>query len=343
MLTLKTGLIKTMLGLTLLIALPMTGIAIFIWQDYQKFIEKKRVLSSPILIAIPPGANFQQITDILMANGLLNKPHYFKWLAKQNGQASRIRSGEFSIESGFTIGEILEILIAGKTVQYSLTLVEGWQFNQVLELIQATPQLKKTLNYESRDDMMLQLGLPESHPEGLFFPDTYYFPRGMTDRDFLQRAYNRLDQILQEEWLQRAADLPYQGPYQALIMASIVEKETGRANERQAIAGVFVRRLQKSMRLQTDPTVIYAMGPQFDGNIRKKDLGIDSPYNTYKVKGLPPTPIALVGREAIHAALHPASGSALYFVSKGDGSHYFSDTLQEHNQAVATYQLKKKR
>ena len=199
--------------------------------------------------------------------------------------------------------------------------------------------MKKTLDYSDLDNLLVQLGYPKQHPEGLFFPDTYHFPRATTDKEFLQRAYQRLQTVLEEEWQQRAENLPYQSAYEALIMASIIEKETGLASERETIAGVFVRRLNKKMKLQTDPTVIYAMGQQFDGNIRKKDLSIDSPYNTYRYKGLPPTPIALAGREAIYAALQPQDGKALYFVAKGDGSHYFSETLAEHNSAVAKYQL----
>ena len=187
---------------------------------------------------------------------------------------------------------------------------------------------------------MSELGYPDLMPEGLFFPDTYYFPKGTTDIAFLQRAYQRLKVVLDEEWQQRDANLPYQNAYEALIMASIIEKETGLASDRGTIAGVFVRRLNKNMKLQTDPTVIYAMGKQYNGNIRKKDLDIDSPYNTYRHKGLPPGPIALASREAIHAALHPEDGKSLYFVAKGDGSHYFSENLTEHNRAVAKYQLK---
>ncbi len=226
------------------------------------------------------------------------------------------------------------LLSSGKVIQYSLTLVEGWHIWEVLNAVSDDPVLIKTLSHDQADTLMQQLGLEAEHAEGYFFPDTYYFPRGTTDKEFLIRANKRLFDVLNEEWEQRDEGLPYQTPYEALIMASIIEKETGHPDERSEIAGVFVRRLQKDMKLQTDPTVIYAIGQQFDGDIRKKDLSIDSPYNTYKVKGLPPTPIAIVGREAIHAALHPKDGKTLYFVAKGDGSHYFSETLAEHNKAV---------
>jgi UPF0755 protein len=201
--------------------------------------------------------------------------------------------------------------------------------------------LIKTLSDTDGKTVMSALGYPEVHPEGRFFPDTYHFPSGMTDIEFLQRAYDTMVAVLDEEWQQKAEGLPYKTADEALIMASIIEKETAVASERVTIAGVFVRRLQKGMKLQTDPTVIYAMGENYNGNIRRKDLKTDSPYNTYVVAGLPPTPIALPGVEAIHAALHPEQGETLYFVAKGDGSHYFSKTLKEHNRAVAKYQLGK--
>ena len=201
--------------------------------------------------------------------------------------------------------------------------------------------LVQTLANVDSETVMTALAYPEVHPEGRFFPDTYHFPIGMTDIEFLRRAYVKMARVLEEEWQQREAGLPYKTSDEALIMASILEKETAVAEERAAIAGVFVRRLQKGMKLQTDPTVIYAMGDDYHGNIRRKDLKIDSPYNTYFYVGLPPTPISLPGVEAIHAALHPEDGETLYFVAKGDGSHYFSKTLKEHNRAVARYQLGK--
>jgi UPF0755 protein len=189
---------------------------------------------------------------------------------------------------------------------------------------------------------MVRLGLAGEHPEGRFFPDTYYYTRGMSDVQLLQRAYQTMTQFLARAWQERDPDLPYQKPYEALIMASIIEKETGAPDERRQIAGVFVRRLQKHMRLQTDPTVIYGIGADFDGNLRRRDLTTDTPYNTYRRRGLPPSPIAMPGAEAIIAALHPDDSDKLYFVARGDGSHYFSATIEEHNRAVRKYQLKRK-
>jgi UPF0755 protein len=232
------------------------------------------------------------------------------------------------------------MMISGKVRQYALTLVEGWNFRQVMDAVQSHPSLAHTLQGLENAAIMAQLGHPDEHPEGRFLPDTYHFPKGLSDVAFLQRAYDAMAQTLAQEWEGRAVGLPLQTPYEALILASIVEKETGLASERQAIAGVFVRRLEKRMRLQTDPTVIYGMGERYDGNIRKQDLLEDTPYNTYRRLGLPPTPIAMPGRDAIHATLHPDDSQNIYFVSRGDGSHHFSATLEEHNNAVIKYQLK---
>ena len=237
--------------------------------------------------------------------------------------------------------DLLALLVSGKSVGYSLTLVEGWNIRQVRAAVAGHEALKQTL--EGVDDVQLMelLGLPGEHPEGRFFPDTYRFTRGMRDLDFLRRAQRKMDRELAAAWAEKSEDAPLKSPYEALILASIVEKETGQADERPRIAGVFARRLRKGMKLQTDPTVIYGMGERFDGNIRRRDLREDTPYNTYVHAGLPPTPIAMPGREALLAAVNPAPGKAIYFVAKGDGSHAFSATLAEHNAAVRKYQLKR--
>jgi UPF0755 protein len=220
--------------------------------------------------------------------------------------------------------------------------VEGWTFQQLLDALRENEAIRQTLTDRDGAAIMAQLGKPDLHPEGQFAPDTYRFPRGTSDLEFLRRAHNTLQEWLDSAWRERAEDLPYDSAYDALIMASIIEKETGLASEREAIAGVFVRRLKRTMRLQTDPTVIYGMGSAYNGNIRRADLRRDTPYNTYTRHGLPPTPIALPGRESLHAALHPAEGDALYFVAKGDGSHQFSATLEEHLDAVRLYQLRRR-
>jgi len=312
-----------------------------IYAEYQKFLETPLKIEQPLVFTVDAGMTFTDLNKKLKSNQIIVNTRYLEFFARYSGLANKIKSGEYRLTSGIRPDELINIFVSGKAVQYSMTLLEGWNIDELFQAIHSNEILAKTIiNYEA-DTLMRELGYPELIPEGLFFPDTYYFPRGTTDTVFLQRAYQRLKAILDEEWQLRDANLPYQNAYEALITASIIEKETGLASERATIAGVFVRRLKKNMKLQTDPTVIYAMGKQFNGNIRKKDLNIDSPYNTYRYKGLPPSPIALVGREAIHAALHPEDGKSYYFVAKGDGSHYFSESLKEHNRAVAKYQLKK--
>jgi UPF0755 protein len=227
----------------------------------------------------------------------------------------------------------------GEVVQYSLTLVEGWSFRQVRTALERQSKLELTLTGLSDAQLMARLGYPGVNPEGRFFPDTYRFVRGMSDLDLLKQAYVRLEQVLAEEWQGRADGLPYKAPYDALIMASIIEKETGVPEERGEIAGVFVRRLRIGMRLQTDPTVIYGLGERYNGKLTRAHLREPTAYNTYVIDGMPPTPIAMVGREAINAALHPVAGKSLYFVARGDGSHVFSNSLEAHNRAVREYQL----
>ena len=303
------------------------------------------VLNSPLPnntavdFTIQPGMSLQSISNRLRVAGLIRQPYYLVYEARRTRKEGKLKAGEYVINPGTTPRQLLDQFISGKVKQYAITLIEGWTFAQLMETINNNSVLTQTLDPADSSSVMSAIGQPGISPEGQFFPDTYHFPRGTTDLDFLRRAYNAMQRILSEEWEQRAENLPYKTPYEALIMASLVEKETGLNEERTEIAGVFVRRLQKGMKLQTDPTVIYAMGNNFDGNLRREDLSIDSPYNTYVFAGLPPSPIALPGRESIHAALHPADDKSLYFVAKGDGSHHFSDTLDEHNKAVAKYQL----
>ncbi len=332
---------KLAIKLGLIVVVIVAVVVVYFYRDYQQFTHTPLANTVINTITISPGSTFTSINRQLHELGLVTNKRYMRMLAKETGLATRLQAGEYQITPGLTPEQLLQHLASGQVTQYSLTLVEGWNMREVMAAIKQDPILVKTLDYEQPGKVAVLLGLEQQNPEGLFFPDTYAFPRGTTDIDFLKRANQRLQSVLQEEWDTRAQNLPYKSPYEALIMASIVEKETGLASERGTIAGVFVRRLHMNMKLQTDPTVIYAMGQQFDGNIRKKDLSIDSPHNTYRYRGLPPTPIALAGREAIHAALQPEDGKSLYFVSRGDGSHYFSETLQEHNRAVAKYQLKK--
>ncbi|MBD2859671.1 endolytic transglycosylase MltG [Spongiibacter sp. KMU-158] len=307
------------------------------------------------LFQLNAGMGLSAVADKAAAEGLLEYPAALKIYARLQPEQALLRTGEYRLESGMTIREWLSKMQRGEVVSYQITLVEGWTLAQVIALLNANDKLQPVTNKNASDKTDLradeglwaQLGLqaPEVvFPEGWFFPDTYQFHRGENAVQLLRRAHERMQQILDEEWAARAPDLPYKNRYDALIMASIIEKETGLASEREQIAGVFVRRLQKKMRLQTDPTVIYGMGDSYKGNLRSADLrNANNPYNTYQHFQLPPTPIALPGREAIHAALHPAEGSALYFVARGDGSHQFSATLAEHQAAVRKYQITQRR
>jgi len=296
------------------------------------------------VFVIAPGSSLNKIAYAMQAEGLIEQPRYLTLLGRWYGHAEKLKVGEFLLMPGMTPLQVLDKIVAGDVLQYSLTVVEGWSFKQMLKAIHGHEKLKHDLKGLNSEQIMQQLGKPGEHPEGRFLPETYLFTAGMTDLDFLKRAYKAMQQRLQQEWQMREEGLPYQSAYEALIMASIIEKETAVPSERAEIAGVFVRRLQKNMRLQTDPTVIYGIGDSYDGNIRRRDLRRDTPYNTYTRHGLTPTPIALPGADAIHAALHPAKGDSLYFVAMGEGSngrHYFSASLEEHINAVRKYQLKR--
>lgn len=293
-------------------------------------------------LEVQPGDTPSGLFQRLEREGVLSDSFWLRlhWRLKLSGHT--LHSGEYQLRPEMTAADMIGLWQRGEVVQHTLTIVEGWNFRQVRAALKALPTVRQTVADLSDSEIMERLGQPNSHPEGRFFPDTYSFTRGVSDLELLKRAYTRLEAVLAEEWQQRSEGLPYQSPYEALIMASIIEKETGVPSERGEIAGVFVRRLKQGMLLQTDPTVIYGMGEDYRGRITRSDLRRPTPYNTYTISGLPPTPIAMVGREAIHAALHPADGKSLYFVARGDGSHEFSDSLSEHNRAVREYQLKRR-
>lgn len=331
---------KRLVKLSLLVLLLATTSAAWLWFDVNQYLDEPMPIEQNQSYELKPGSNFVRVVNELKQAGLISQSRYLRWYGRLTGKARRIKAGEYELTVGLTPRQLLDMMISGKVRQYALTLVEGWNFQQVMDAVHSHPSLEHTLQDLDNVAIMSQLGHPDEHPEGRFLPDTYHFPKGLSDVAFLQRAYEAMAQTLAQEWEERAVGLPLQTPYEALILASIVEKETGLASERQAIAGVFVRRLEKRMRLQTDPTVIYGMGERYNGNIRKQDLLEDTPYNTYRRYGLPPTPIAMPGREAIHATLHPDDSQNIYFVSRGDGSHHFSATLEEHNNAVIKYQLK---
>lgn len=299
-------------------------------------------IAQEALLDVPKGTTPTRTFYRLEADGVIKDAFWLRVYWRFNLPRQPLHSGEYRMQPGMTVDDLIDLWKRGEMVQYSLTLVEGWNFHQVRAALAKAEKLEKTLDGLSDSDVMDKLGHKGVFPEGRFFPDTYRFVRGMTDVELLKKAYDRLDEVLAAEWAQRAADVPYTDPYQALIMASLVEKETGVPQERGQIAGVFVRRLGLGMLLQTDPTVIYGLGDRYNGKLTRAHLKESTPYNTYVIAGLPPTPIAMVGREAIHAALNPVAGNSLYFVARGDGSHVFSDDLDAHNSAVREFQLKRR-
>ena len=288
---------------------------------------------------IEPGAPFARVSRQLAERGIIAHPNVLRMYARVSGTAGSVHAGEYFIDPGTTTSGLLKQFTSGDVLLYSFTIVEGWNQWDLLRALHAHPQIDAQMSEEDWPALLEELGAETNHPEGLFLPETYRFPRNTSDRTLLKQAYQLMQTVLGEEWGERAEDAPVTTPYEALVLASIVEKETARADERNRIAGVFARRLDKRMRLQTDPTVIYGIGPGFNGNLTRRDLRTDTPYNTYTRGGLPPTPIAMPGRDAIRAALHPAPGTELYFVATGlgDGSHKFSETKAEHDAAVAEY------
>lgn len=311
------------------------------WKIHSALVQPLNIAQEEML-EVPKGTTPTRTFIRLEADGVIKDAFWLRLYWRFNLAGQPLHSGEYRMLPGMTVEGLIDLWKRGEVVQYNVTLVEGWNFRQVRAALAKDEKLKQTLNGLSDTQVMEKLGHPDVFPEGRFFPDTYSFVRGMTDVELLRKAYDRLDEVLAKEWEQRAADVPYTDPYQALIMASLVEKETGVPQERGQIAGVFVRRMAIGMLLQTDPTVIYGLGERYSGKLTRAHLKEATPYNTYVIAGLPPTPIAMVGREAIHAALNPVAGSSLYFVARGDGSHVFSDDLDAHNTAVREYQIKRR-
>lgn len=288
---------------------------------------------------VQPGTPLRAFARDLAARGVLTEPHSFVLLAHLKGVSRDLKAGEYRFRRGINARALLDQVVAGRVVEYPLVLVEGWTFRQVRQALEAAPRLQQTLTGLSDAEVMARLGQPGVHPEGMFYPDTYFYSSAQTDLMLLARAYERMQSRLAAEWENRDPDLPLRSPYEALILASIVEKETALSEERRQVAGVFINRLRRNMRLQADPTVAYGLGDGFDGRLRARHLRTDTPYNTYTRAGLPPTPIAMPGGESLRAVMRPEKTRALYFVSRGDGSHVFSETLEEHNRAVVKYQL----
>jgi len=318
-----------------------SGVSGWYWMEYNTFLMTPVKNTGSQIYTITSGSSIKKVSQDLYRLGIIEHPNYFKLYARWEKLSSKIKAGEYVIEAGQTPPELLKLFVAGKVKNYHLTIPEGWTFKQILSAIKASPYLIHTLDKLDKEAIMNKLGYPGRHPEGYFYPDTYFFPKGTTDVSFLKRSLITMERILAKEWHQRDKKIPLKTPYEALILASIVEKESGKKSERQKIAGVFIRRLNIKMRLQSDPTIIYGMGDAYKGNIRRKHINQKTAYNTYQIDGLPPTPIASPGVDAIRAVLHPAEGKYLYFVADGSGGHFFSKTLAEHNRAVKKYILKR--
>ena len=331
----------------LVVMLLGVGAAAYLaWHDYRAFVDAPLpIAGEAVTIEVARGASFRGILAQLRHGGLVEPGRFaeLRWrlLARELEVGGRLHAGEYALPRGTTPRRLLGKMAAGDVVQHHFTIVDGWTFRQLRVALAGDPGLVQTLPGLSDADIASKVGLTDYSPEGWFLPETYAWVKGESDLDVLKRAHEAMRDALDRLWAGRAPDVLLASPYEALILASIVEKETGKASERPLIAGVFMRRIKFGMRLQTDPTVIYGIGAAYDGNIRRRDLDNDTPYNTYTRDGLPPTPIALPGVVAIEATLHPAAGDALYFVARGDGSHEFSATLDAHNRAVRKFQLQR--
>lgn len=299
------------------------------------------VTGDRVEVTVARGATMRQAAELFSDAGVEVNPLALYWLARLGGHASHIKAGSYSIEAGITPRGVIDKLVHGDVVLSEIALIEGWTFSQVRSALDTHPDLSHDSKGVENDALLMLIGATETHPEGLFFPDTYRFSKGSSDLDVLRHAYAQMQTRLSDAWVKRAPDSPLQSAYDALILASIVEKETGRAEDRPLVASVFVNRLRTGMMLQTDPTVIYGIGADFDGDLRRRDLTADTPYNTYTRSGLPPTPIAMPGMASIEAVLNPPESDYFYFVAKGDGSSHFSRNLAEHNKAVRRFQLGK--
>jgi UPF0755 protein len=322
-----------------LAAIPLVALAIVAALLAFTFRQPLEMTQDRVELRIVAGASARGIARQARAAGISVNEHLFVAAARLTDATGQLRAGRYEIARGISLEGLLDKLRRGEVLREKLTIVEGWTVRDLRAALAANPDLRQDSARMSTAELLKAVGAPESHPEGLFAPDTYVFDPGSSDLDVLRNAYRAQAGRLAEAWAQRDPTVPLKTPYEALILASIVEKETGQASERGLVAGVFVNRLRRSMLLQTDPTVIYGLGDKFDGNLRKRDLLADGPYNTYTRAGLPPTPIALPGRAALQATLNPPATRALYFVARGDGTSAFSETLSEHNRAVARYQI----
>ena len=333
---------KTLVKALLLMLVVVLGLSWAGMQYLKRWAHSPLALQQDRILEVPSGSSFYRLSTQLEQQSMISDARMLRWYLRLNDKSPLLQAGEYRLAVGTTVEQLIDLVQSGAVIQYSVTLINGHTFKGFLASLSAQTKLVQTLQGQTAQQILAQLNSPYKHPEGLFYPDTYYFHKGASDFDILRRAYERMQLLLSEAWQQRQEGLPYESSYEALIMASIVEKETAVASERSKIAGVFVNRLRKKMRLQTDPTVIYGLGDSYQGNITRAHLRAHTAYNTYRINGLPPTPIANPALPAIEAALHPQPTSALYFVAKGDGSHKFSETLVEHEKAVRQYQHKRR-
>ena len=329
--------IGALVGVGLIVA---CAIAAYFYFDYRTFAATPLRLPQTTTIDVPLGTPLPGVVRLLEKQGAsAGRSLYWRALARELGVAGQLHAGEYELRPEMTPTDLLRNMAAGIVIQHHFTIVEGWTFKQLRTTIAQEAGLKSTLAAVDDDEIRKQLGIVEISPEGWFLPETYSYVKGMSDFDILKRAHEAMQKSLEKDWAERSPESNLDSPYEALIMASIVEKETARGDERPLIAGLFLHRLQLGMKLQTDPTVIYGLGASYDGNLHRRDLDTDTPFNTYTRAGLPPTPIALPGKASLEAVTHPAPGDMLYFVARGDGTHEFSATLEAHNRAVAKYQL----
>ena len=322
------------------IGLVLAAIAVYGWHDYTRFKSEPLVGDRALPLTLKSGTGFAGVLQELDRLGLPQAP-YWQWrlLERELGVARNLKAGEYELKPHMSAPDVLQLLASGKVIQHRFTILEGSRFGELRVALAANKILEQTLPGLTDSEVLAKIGAVESNAEGLFLPETYYFPRGFSDLDLLSKAYWAMQRELTQAWEEREPDSPLADPYAALTLASVVEKESGAIAEQPLVAGVFVNRMRIGMRLQSDPTVIYGLGDAFDGNLRRVHLRTDTPYNSYTRGGLPPTPIAMPGPAAIRAVLHPEETDALYFVARGDGRHQFSRTLKEHNRAVRKFQL----
>ncbi|MBY7820769.1 endolytic transglycosylase MltG [Vibrio fluvialis] len=319
-----------------LLALAAVGY-FYVTKQVDVYLSQPLDIQSEQLVTIPSGTSLNGALSLMTKHGWIDSQFAEKLVRRFHPELTQIKAGTYQLMPDMKLAQALKLLVSGKEHQFAITFVEGSRFSEWMAILEQNEQLKHTLTESSEADIAKQLGIEQSKLEGLFLAETYHFTKGVSDLDILKRAHRKLEGILNSAWETRQENLPLTSPYQALILASIIEKETAVESERERIASVFVNRLNKRMRLQTDPTVIYGMGDHYDGNIRKKDLRAPTPYNTYVINGLPPTPIAMPGEASIRAALNPEQSAYLYFVASGKGGHVFSKNLTEHNRAVRAY------